>query len=276
MATTPKDTKPSTEVAPAKPAKATAVAVPMPGSWRDRMKAVAVKTAEVEKPSGGFISFKSGRLSIGDQLMPGDKIECIVIDSLIHNKFFDTDYNANKVTLPVCYAFAREEENLTPSDGDGKDNPGAEDPQSDYCVDCPRNEWGSSLKGGRGKACSNSKRLFLLPADVVNSPDKVARTDFIQCDLPVTSVANFSKFAMEATSSGLAPFQFVVELSVKPHDKTLFQVYFKPMEQIKDEAILEALAKRNWLNEQQPFPVYPTREELAERDNGGGQKSGKY
>jgi hypothetical protein len=264
------------EPTPATPpvvAKTTAVA--MPGSWRDRMKAVAVKTAETEAPSGGFISFKSGRLTIGDQLMPGDKIECIVVDTLLHNKYFDTPYNANKVVPPACYAFAREEVELAPSQGDGKDNPGAEDPQSEYCLDCPMNEWGSDPKGGRGKACTNSRRLFLLPADVINSPDKASRADFIQCDLPPTSVRNYSKFANEAAAAGAAPFQFVVELSVKPHDKTLFQVYFKPMEQIKDEAILEALAKRNWTNEQQPMPVYPTKDELAERDN-GGTKSGKY
>ena len=63
MATKP--TAPTaTEVAVVTP-KSTAVA--MPGNWRDRMKAVTVKVAEAEKPTGGFISFKAGRLSIGDR-----------------------------------------------------------------------------------------------------------------------------------------------------------------------------------------------------------------
>lgn len=265
---------------PAEPTTAVATrtthAVAMPGSWRDRIKAVAIKVAEVEKPSGGFISFKSGRLSIGDTLMPGDKIECVVVDYLLHNKYFDTPYNASKPAPPVCYAFARDEESMQPYDGrevpDGEDIEGCENPQSIFCSTCPQNEWGSAGGGSRGKACTNSRRLWLLPADVAQSMDKAARTDYLQCDLPATSVKNFQKFVNDAAAAGLAPFQFVVELSVKPHDKSLFQVHFKPMEQIKDEKILETLANRNWSSEQAPFPNYPTKEEMAERAAGGSNK----
>jgi hypothetical protein len=257
---------PKTAVAVVAP-KSTAVA--MPGSWRDRMKTVAVKVAEAEKPSGGFISFKSGRLSIGDAIMPGDKMDVVVVDYLFHNKWFDTPYNSQKPTPPMCYAFARDEENLQAHES-------AEDPQSNFCSDCPNNEWGSAGGGSRGKACTNSRRLWLLPADVAQSVDKAARSEYIQCDLPATSVKNFQKFVNDAASAGLAPFQFVVEVSVKPHDRTLFQVYFKAMEQIKDEAILETLANRNWVSESAPYPVYPTKEEMAERASGGAGGSNKY
>jgi hypothetical protein len=277
MATKPTDPKPTpgTAVAPAAPAKSTAVA--MPGSWRDRMKQVAVKTAEAEKPSGGFISFKSGRLNIGDQIMPGDKIECIVVDYLFHNKYFDVPYNANKPSPPACYAFARDEDQLEPSTGRGNEgdedyNPGAEDPQADNCAECPQNEWGSAGGGSKGKACTNSRRVWLLPADVVNSPDKAARTDFLQCDMPATSIKNFSKYANDCAASGLPMFAFICEMSVKPHPTSLFQVHFKSMEQIKDEAILEQLAKRNWKAEMEPYPVYPTKEQMAERAAGGSNK----
>jgi hypothetical protein len=257
-----KKAEPGTAVSVPAP-KSTAVA--MPGSWRDRIKQVAVKVAEAEKPSGGFISFKSGRLAIGDSLMKDDKIECVVVDYLFHNKWFDTPYNASKPTPPACYAFARDEESLMAHDA-------AEDPQSDYCSNCEKNEWGSAGGGSRGKACTNSRRIWLLPADVSQSVDKAARLEPLQCDLPATSVKNFQKFVNDAAAAGLAPFQFVVELSVKPHDRTLFQVYWKPMEQIKDEAVLEALANRNWTSEQSPYPVYPTKEEMAERSSGGSNK----
>jgi hypothetical protein len=226
------------------------------------MKQVAVKAAEVEKPSGGFISFKSGRLSIGEQLMPGDKIECIVVDTLLHNKYFDVPYNANRPVPPACYAFAREEENLAPKED-------VEDQQSQECFNCPQNEWGSAGGGSRGKACTNSRRIWLLPADVMNSPDKVIKTELLQCDLPPTSIKNYSNFVMDLTGSGLPPFAVVVEMSVKPHPTSLFQVHFKSLEQIKDEAILEALAKRNWAHEQEEFPVYPTKEEMEQQRSGG-------
>jgi hypothetical protein len=262
---TPKAAEPTTAVA-VKPVNAVA----MPINWRDRMKAVAVKTAEVEAPSGGFISFKSGRLNIGDQVMPGDKIECIVVDYLLHNKHFDTAYNPKVQSSPGCYAFAREEENMVASD-EAENPQGGED--GAFCGTCPLNEWGSDPKGGRGKACTNSRRLWVLPAAVVNSPDKVRVTDFLQCDMPATSIKNFSKFANDCAASGNAPFQFIVEMSVKPHPTSLFQVHFKALEQIKDEAILEALANRNWKREQEAFPVYPTKEELAER---AASSSDKY
>jgi hypothetical protein len=272
MATKPTEAKPAPSTAVAVKAPAS-TAVAMPVNWRDRMKQVAVKTAETEKPSGGFISFKSGRLSIGDQVMPGDKIECVVVDYLLHNKYFDTPYNANKPTPPACYAFGREEVNMAPSTGNSDTvdedseeyNPGARDPQAEGCAVCPMNEWGSAGGGSKGKACTNSRRLWLLPADVASNPDKARATDFLQCDLPATSVKNFSKFANDCAASGNAPFQFVVEMSVKPHPTSLFQVHFKALEQIKDEAVLEQLATRNWKHEQEPAPMYPTAEQMAER-----------
>jgi hypothetical protein len=276
--------EPTKSAADAAPTTAVALpkqtAIAMPGSWRDRIKAVTVKVAEAEKPSGGFISFKSGRLTIGEVMMPGDKIECVVVDYLFHNKWFDTPYNSQKPTPPACYAYARDDESLQPYTGrpgggpDGADIPGCDDPQSDFCSTCPKNEWGSAGGGSRGKACTNSRRIWLLPADVAQSVDKAQRTEYLQCDLPPTSVKNFQRFVNDAAASGMAPFQMVVELSVKPDDKTLFQVNWKPMEQIKDEAILEALARRNWLSEQQPYPNYPTKEEMSDRAQGGG--STKY
>lgn len=259
------DKEPGTAVA-----APTQTAVAMPVNWRDQMKKVAVKSAEAEAPSGGYISFKSGRLSLGDMVQPGDKIEVIVLDYLFHNKYYTTAYDSKVTSSPVCYAFARAEEELEPSQV-------AEEPQGGeegFCTGCPQNEWGTSPKGGHGKACMNTRRLFLLPAGVVADPTKVARTEVIQCDLPVTSVKNFSRFVNDLAPAGVPPFGVVVEMSVKPHEDTLFQVYFKPMEQIKDERILEALANRNWKQEQAAPPKYPTKEELAERN--AGKQSSKY
>jgi hypothetical protein len=263
---TPKAAEPTTAVA-----VKSVNAVAMPVNWRDRMKAVAVKAAEAEKPTGSYISFKAGRLNIGDQVMPGDKIECIVVDSLFHNKWFSTDYDSKKVTPPACYAFAREEDDLVPAET-ADDPQGSNGEDGAFCAGCPKNEWGSSPKGGRGKACTNSRRLWLIPAGVINDPAKIGRTDFLNCDLPATSVRNYSKFVNDAASAGLPPFAFVVEMSVKPHDDYLFQVHFKAMEQIKNEAALEQLALRQWKLENEPHPKYPTAEEMEERNTPASKK----
>lgn len=258
---------PSTSTEVAAP-RVTAVA--MPGDWKQRMKDVAIKSAEAEKPTSTFISFKSGRLSIGDMLMPGDKIECVVIHSLFHNKWYEQEYDAKRGPVaPNCYAFAKDDV------ADLEYSEAAEDPQGNedgFCTGCPKNEWGSSPKGGRGKACQNSKRVWLFPAGVVNTPEKIARMEPLQCDLPVTSVANYSRFINDIAPMGLPSFGVICEMSVKPHDTSLFQVHFKVLEKIKDDVVLEALARFNWAMENAPHPTYPLQSELDER---GGDQTGR-
>ena len=50
--------------------------------------------------------------------------------------------------VPICVSA----DNVTP-DAD------AQQPQSQYCANCPMNAWGSDPKGGKGKACQEYKRV---------------------------------------------------------------------------------------------------------------------
>jgi hypothetical protein len=53
------------------------------------------------------------------------------------------------------------------------------------CTECPNNQWGSSSKDGRGKACKNMRRLFILAED---SDMPIVLT------LPPTSIAGWDKY----------------------------------------------------------------------------------
>lgn len=53
------------------------------------------------------------------------------------------------------------------------------------CADCPNNQWGSTEKGGRGKACKNMRRLYIL---VEGSDMPIVMT------LPPTSIAGWEKY----------------------------------------------------------------------------------
>lgn len=50
------------------------------------------------------------------------------------------------------------------SSSDGVYPGGGENPQAEACADCPMNEYGTDLKGGRGKACQNMILLYIVLA----------------------------------------------------------------------------------------------------------------
>jgi hypothetical protein len=213
--------------------------------WKDRMAAVKVVAQEAEKPQGGFISFKGGRMTYGDELLPGDKINCVIVDYRMENDLYMTKYVAGVTRSPDCFAIVRPDEVLAPS-------PDAENPQNDTCDGCRMNEWGSaSLIPGndpaaRGKGCKTSRRIMILAADDCTTVEKIAKAQVVTLIPPATSVDNFSTMMNQVTKAlDTAMFGAVVEISVKPHPKFLFQVHFKVLQQINNEDLLEALLARH-------------------------------
>lgn len=233
-------------------------------SWKDKMALVTAQAVEAEKPVGGFISFKGGRMSYNDQLIPGDKLQCIIVDYILENSYFDTKYDPDTPKSPVCYAFGRKEKGMAPHEE-------AEAPQNDTCEDCPQNEWGSAGEGSKGKACKNTRRLAILHADFANTPDRIHDGDLVFAKLPVTSVRNFSAFVNQVAVLNVPPFGVVCEMSVVPDNKTLFQVHFKALKAIEGDDLLAALVAKNELASQKLIQVYPKNEEMQDKP-----KSNKY
>lgn len=205
-------------------------------SWQDKMKGLISQTKEAEKPQGGFISFKGGRMTYADEILPGDKIECVIVDYRFSNEYYDKQYDPKNPRSPVCYAITRPGEVQAP-------HPEAEDPQHEECEGCPRNEWGSDPAGGRGKACKNSRRIHVIAAsELERGVDGVNKAQVVTMIPPATSVENFQKCMMQINDVlGTAMFGVVVEVSVKPHDRFLYMVHFKILKQIEDPELLQAL-----------------------------------
>lgn len=221
-------------------------------TWKDRMAAVTAQAQQTEASKGGFLSFKSGRLSYDDTPIAGDKINVIVADFVLENTWYVDDYNAMKPASPACYALGREEEGLVP-------HADSEDQQHPQCADCPMNEWGSYRKGGRGKDCKNTRRIAVIPADVlVKGPEAIKKANVVMCKLPVTSIKIFSKFVNQVTRVlGKPPFGVVVELSLTPNPATIFQVNWKILENVTDETLLQALYEKHVSIEKMMFQPYP-------------------
>jgi hypothetical protein len=218
--------------APATPKAAESTAIV---DWQAELSALAVATAEAEKPSGNWVSFKNGRLSIGGNQMKDDKVQCIVVNSVFENQWYMHKFDPDNPQSPDCYAIADLEEDLKPHKDSGA-------PQSPTCAECPKNAWGSDPGGGRGKACKNVRRLAMIAAVDASHPDHVKKADIAIAKLPVTSVANWSTYANQiANVLKLPPLAVISEMSVEPNSKTIFQVNFALIDKVSDSAVIQAL-----------------------------------
>lgn len=235
--------------------KATTTAVV---TWKEKMAAVAAQAAAMEQPKGGFLSFKGGRLSYDDNPIPGDKMNVVVIDFALENGIFREKYNALKPATPMCYSLGRDEEELKPHED-------CEEPQHTDCATCPNNEWGSDPDGGRGKACKNSRRIAVIPADALTKGHDVLRkTNAVMCKLPVTSIKIFSKFINQIVKVlEVPPFAVVAELSLTPNPSTIFSVNWKIIDQITDMELLQILYDKHVATSKILFQPYPKMEEAA-------------
>jgi len=210
-------------------------------TWKEKMAVVTAQAKATEAPKTGFLSLKGGQISYGDDPIPGNKINVIVLDSMIENYHYGKAYDG-KPSIPICYAFGRDEIDLKPHpDCEKPQNPQCGTPDTEGC--CPLNEWGSSPTGSRGKACSNSRRIALISADALKSgPDGVRKAGILQVKVPVTSVISFSKFVNQCVNAlDVAPFGVVVEMSTKPDPSKMFTLNWKVVEQIVGDELLEAL-----------------------------------
>jgi hypothetical protein len=215
--------------------------------WQKQLQAMALATAEAERPSGNWISFQGGRLKIGGNLMKDDKVKGIVVYSIFENQLyarvdpnrpgevFELKYDADNPTSPICYAFGEDDENLAP-------HPDSAHPQSPTCAECQHNAWRSDLGGGKGKACKNTRRLAMMHESDL---DKIDKAEIALAKLPVTSVKNWSTYASQlANVLKLPPLAVITEMSVVPNAKTQFQVEFQLVDKINDGAKIQQLLNR--------------------------------
>lgn len=203
--------------------------------YKAELAKMAVATAEAEKPSGNWISFKGGIMAVAGQPIKGNKMPVIILHSVFENQLYASKYDPNNQQPPICYAFGETDEDLKP-------HPDSAEPQHTDCATCPKNEWKSDPGGGKGKACKNVRRLGMISAsdlgDIKKAPVAIAK-------MPVTSVKNWSTFANQvANVLHLPPVAVIAEMSVEPDAKTQFQVNFALLDKVEDEYLPALLEKR--------------------------------
>ncbi len=235
--------------------------------WEEMLAKEAKAVAAVERPALSQISTRAGQLVYQGQPVPGNKLPCIVIASAFENRYYDRPFDPNNRSAPKCFSLSLTGEDMVPS---------AEVPEpiSPACATCDFNKWGSDPKGGKGKACKQVRRLALLPAGaVVNGGSKTVEMALIR--IPVTSARNWADYVNNcATEYSRPPWALITEISTEPNAKTQFQIIFKTVGIVGDEALGD-MQKKIELAQNVLLTPYDTSGEIA-GSYPGEEKKRKY
>jgi hypothetical protein len=139
---------------------------------------VPVDFPRIKIPSGGGLTFE---IPGEEESEPVKELVGIILDHYRVNAYWADEY-AGAGAPPTCSA-------LDGKHGVGK--PGGN------CDTCHLNAWGSSTKGGRGKACKNIRRVYLLVEGEM-LPYLLA--------LPPTSLDDFNTYMRRLTSKHKVPY----------------------------------------------------------------------
>jgi len=118
-------------------------------------------------------------------------------------------------------------------------------PQSDLCANCPQNAWGSatSIKGKKAKACKESKKLLVVPADDING------TIFI-LTVTISSLKALSEYGKWLTSNNLPYSAVVTTLTFADSDfPQLIFTFKKFLDEEEGKKCIARSQEREWFQD---------------------------
>lgn len=207
-------------------------------TWQEELAKHAKAAASVERPQVSRVSLRGGVMTLMDQKIPNNSLDCIILASIIEQAFYPNRFDPNKPDAPDCFAFSETGEGMVPHEK-------AFHKQSETCDTCPRNEWGSdpNSPSGKGKACKEKRKLLLMPADAVKN-GTIRTCELAVLDVPVTSVKHWSNYVNSlATTEGRPPWAMVTNLKLESDPKTQIKVTFRPGFPIGDEHLQEIMER---------------------------------
>ena len=230
-------------------------------SVEEELALQAKAAAMLERPVGGAISLRGGIISWQGSPAKDNILPCIVLDSVFENRYYTKPFNAENPANPVCFALSREEKDLfmhedseEPQGAPESTKPG--DPEKGSCAGCPKGAWGSDPRGGRGKACSQIRRLVLAPASAAESPQAMQEAELAILKLPVTSTRYWAAYVNQLATGVKRPvYSVVTEITTEPHPKHQFHVYFN-MAHVLPLEMIDALRAKVLVAEKLLFTPY--------------------
>ena len=168
-------------------------------SIQDELKAeLATLKDRVEPPSGFAITLKGKVFTLPDGSSSDGPLTCVILDWVTANVYFEGIYNPKDVQPPVCWSISDKPAEMKPS---GK----ASKPQGANCKDCKQNEWGSG--SGKGKACKNTRRLLVVPANANEN------TPCWTITVSPTGLKHFDKYINMMADMGKHPLEVLTDIS---------------------------------------------------------------
>lgn len=224
-------------------------------NYDEMLAALAKKATAIEKPTSSNIGTRAGILTYNGQAVPENKLNVIVLASTHANLYYEGDYDEKNPTNPVCYAYSEDGEGMRP-------HPKSSKPQHTDCASCPWNAWESDPKGGRGKACKNTRRLGLIPADTTVDDLKTAEIATMQ--LPVTSVKVWAQYVNKlSTLFARPPLGVYTTIGSVPDRDTTFKLTFLNGPLVDVSMIMPLIEKSESIRDQLER-VYEPNPELTE------------
>lgn len=216
-----------------------------------------------------FLSTKGGVLTYRDNPIANNQLEVVILSSPVERLYYTQRYDPTNPAGPVCFA-------LGPTLSGLKPNHLSTEKQSEMCVGCPKDQWGSATNGGKGKACAEKRRLLVMTADSAVSVDSVNAGEVAALRTPVTSVRGFATYLQKIASTTRRPLSAVVtRISITPDAKTQFKLNFDFVRTIDDMDVVKALLARGERELESAVATAGVDEDAAP-EQAPVEKSGKY
>ncbi len=197
------------------------VAVPTnPQELAEYYRKMAEGYAATERAPGNTISVRNGVMSLSDQPIPANQFAAVIMDSVRLNTYYPGAFDATEIVPPTCYAIGRTDADLVPHPDMAHDMSFFQ-AQADRCNNCPHNVFGTG-QNGKGKACTNRRRLIMLlagtynqtPQGMVMEPymraDHYETTPLLQMHLPPTSIKGWGEYVRHTSAAYQRPPQALV------------------------------------------------------------------
>lgn len=221
-------------------------------NWEEELAAQAKAAAQQEANTGGgsFFSTRAGVLSVDSQSLPNNEMAVLIVDGILENIWYPGTFDAEEMTPPACFAFARDEADMAPHLSVVQNGTA----QHATCKGCDKNEFGSA-ETGKGKACSNRRRLALLPAGIFDKKtgeyqpnldsEHYGKTEVRYLKIPPTSIGAYAAYVKQL-NAGLKrpPHGVFTKISLRPHAKKQFEVVFEALMPVPNE-VMGAVMERN-------------------------------
>ena len=214
--------------------------------WKEKLAAMAkTASAAANTASNGIprISFRAGVMTYKDAPIKGNAIECVILGFAFENQWYsNAEFDPNAMARPDCFALNMSDaKHMAPVQAD------CTLPQHNECDTCPKFQWDTDQKGGKGKACKQKVRLVLMARNDLDAEDlgDVAKADLVLATVPTTSVKNFTKYVNSlAQEFDSHPMGVLTKISCRPDQDVMVVVEFEAVAALDDDELLEVLFKR--------------------------------